>query len=72
VLPIVAFALLVVLHADALRAPDFVPRWRAPMLDVRVLAAILVSSVALGVVPGALEFANALRERRRPMPRSSS
>lgn len=74
VLPLVALAVVAVLHWPAWRtlfppfdaAPDgWTLRWRDPPFEAATLAAILGASVLLGVVPGLVEFARTVAARRR-------
>ena len=71
VLPWIALALVLVLHRGTVAAvfdpatdADWGLRWRRPQLDAGLLLAILSASLLLGVLPGVLELANALRVRR--------
>lgn len=64
VLPWIALALVVVLHwpavaalVDPAAASDWSPRLRAPGLPLPLLAAVLVPSLLLGVLPGLWEYA---------------
>lgn len=68
-LPLMAFAIVVVLHWPAWQAllqpaaaPDGSWRllWRSPPFDTAVLVGVLGSSLLLGVVPGLLEFRRTL------------
>jgi hypothetical protein len=74
VLPLIALAMVAVLHWPAWRAlfPPFdaapgrwALRWRDPPFDAAALGAILGASVLLGVVPGLAEFARTVAARRR-------
>ncbi|MCJ0824626.1 hypothetical protein MQC88_01390 [Luteimonas sp. 50] len=74
VLPLAAFALVVLLHWTAWRAlfppyggglGDWGLRWRQPQFPLATLAAILSASMLLGVVPGVAEFGRTLSARRR-------
>lgn len=77
VLPLMALAIVIVLHWPAfltLLEPMAAPpeawalQWRDPPFDRGVIAAVLVASVLLGVVPGVVEFARTLRSRGRAPP----
>lgn len=69
VLPVVALALVAVLHWPELAAAptgagDWALRWKRPAWDAGVLAGVLAASVLLGVLPGLREFAVAWRAHR--------
>ena len=72
VLPWAALVLVLVLHRDTIAAvfdptvaADWGLRWRRPALDDGLLLAILGAALLLGVLPGLLELAHALRVRRQ-------
>jgi len=75
VLPIVALALLVILHWPAFAAlwrgdASWVLQWKEPPWSRSVIAAVLLASLLLGVAPGVHEFIRTWRARgdavRRP------
>jgi hypothetical protein len=79
VVPWVALALVAVLHwpvvqglVDPSIASGWKPRLREPGFDGGIIAAVLVASVLLGILPGLLEFARTLAARRRGDQTSSS
>lgn len=79
VLPWIALALVGALHWPVVRSlfdPSVSARWlprvRDPGFDGRILAAVLVASVLLGVLPGLLEFIGTLAARKRGDQRSTS
>ena len=70
VLPWVALALVMVLHWDVVRAildpaiaSDWMPRLRDPGFDGRLIAAVLLGSLLLAVLPGLLELFTTARAR---------
>ena len=72
VLPWAALVLVLVLHREIVGAifdpatpADWGLRWRRPGLDGGLLLAILGAASLLGVLPGVLEFAHALRVQRQ-------
>ncbi len=75
VLPLVALAIVVVLHWPAWQALlhpfDSMPgswalRWREPAFAPGTIAEVLAASLLLGVAPGLHEFARTLAARRHP------
>ena len=70
VLPIIAVALVVVLHWAEFAAlwrgdASLVLRWKQPAWSIGITASVLLASLLLGVLPGAYEFARTWRARGR-------
>jgi hypothetical protein len=79
VLPWIALALVLLLHWPEVAAlvdptvdPDWTLRPRRPALDGAIVAAVLLGSGVLAVLPGLLELAATLRARRTAAQASSS
>ena len=79
VLPWIALALVAILHwpvVAGLFDPSIAPQWtlrpREPAFDGAIVAAILLASVLLAVVPGLLEFGRTLAARREDQRSSRS
>jgi hypothetical protein len=71
VLPLLALAIVLILHWPALLAmtdptgADWSLQLRQPMFDAGVITAILAAATIFGVLPGIAEFVHALRAARR-------
>lgn len=69
VLPLLALAIVLVLHWPVLQAlahpasADWSLQWRPPRVDGGVVVAILAAATILGVLPGLAEFVHAVRVR---------
>ena len=71
VLPLLALAIVLILHWPALLAmtdpasADWALQLRQPMFDAGVITAILAAATIFGVLPGVAEFVHTLRAARR-------
>lgn len=71
VLPLLALAIVLILHWPALRAmadpasADWSLQLRQPMFDAGLITAILAAATIFGVLPGVAEFVHTLRTARR-------
>lgn len=70
VLPIIALAMVVILHWTEFAAlwrggASWALRWKQPAWDIGIVASVLLASLLFGVLPGVFEFTHTWRARGR-------